>query len=150
MVVIANDDKFQAVAFKTYHPEMDVVLDKGNKFVGWLANWYRQGHSVETLLKRWNWQLVVDDNSIKDFYDVPIEDRFSYVKENVKREDIKLLYKDWGHFGIKKLHNLFNQPEDLITTSKRLEPVRKTVLCRLFLYPGIWPNKKTESQEQIQ
>lgn len=149
MLMIHNENRWQATTIATYYPQMDVVLDRNNNFLRWLAGRYKDDHDTNTLLKKWNFQVLIEDNSIKDFYDVPVSNRYQFVKDNIKREDIKSLYNDKGHYGIKHLNSIFGQSEHLVIDNPRLNAVQKTLLCRLFFYPGIWPNTSIESLEKI-
>ena len=143
-LLITKEDKWQATSISTYYPTSDVILDRDNMFFKKMASTYKNGHDLEKLFKKWNFQIVIENNQIQQFYDIPVDNRFKFVKEQLKHGDLKTLLKEHGNGTLFYLQKIFQLDETSLLESSRPKAILKPIFCKLFLYPGLWPNKNIE------
>ena len=149
VVLIHNDNLWSAQSIKTYYPDLEVLLDRDNTLLNTLAgqSQFAKQHPTNLLAKVWSFQIVFKGNEIDKFYEIPLENQWQYVRNNLTRENIRHLINTKGHSGVKHLNKLFGQRPQLILESNILGDVRG-MYAQLFLYPGLWPNKDIETLKQ--
>jgi hypothetical protein len=148
-VLIHNDSLWSAESIRIHYPGLEVLLDRDNKLLKILAghSQFAKEHPTNLLIKRWNFQIVFNGNNIDQFYEVPIDYRWHYVRNNLTRENIKQLINAHGHYGVKLLNKFFNQSDQFILDNNQFGEIRH-MYAQLLFYPGLWPNEKIELYNQ--
>jgi len=148
-IIDSYNDLWSVPTLDSFFPDLMIVLDFNKQFISYLKEEFKKQQSVEFLSKNWNYQLLLNDCKIEQFYEQPTENRLEDLKKYLMRQHY-LDTKKKSHKApippfTSETYNIsskiFDHNEELVFNSRNNVGInRKTIW-----YYNLWPNTKLEN-----
>lgn len=149
-IVLLSSTPWGAACLDTFFPEFKIVLDRKQEFLNYLANNQHKTNTAHWLSRFWQYQVLINNNSIEHFTEQPTENRMADVKKHLNKEQFKYLLTADNGRGIYLLRQYFKEDESLVFERELLFWIsNEWSLYNLLFFYHVWPNRSLQQYLKI-